>query len=185
MVLKRNRPTSDVLIIDASKGFEKSGNNNKLRPCDIKKIADTVKSRASVEKYSALVSKETISENSYNLNISRYVDSIKPAESWDIHATMFGGIPIKEVDQLLEYWEVFPELKEAIFEKISDQYVVIKHDDIEAAITSHESLGNYKQVIFNEFSSLYDELKNDLIEGILDVSVEQEQEKISFTFSQE
>lgn len=179
MVLKRNRPTSDVLIIDASKGFEKSGKNNKLRPCDIKKIADTVKSRARVEKYSTLVSKETIRENGYNLNIPRYVDSIKHAESWDIHATMFGGIPVKEVDQLSEYWEVFPELNKAIFEKISDQYVAIKHDDIEEVIISHESLENYKQTFLNEFCRLYEELKNDLIEGILDVSVDQELEKVS------
>ena len=63
MILKRNRPTSDVLIIDASKDFEKSGKNNKLRACDIKKIADTVKNRTVIEKYSAIVSKETIREN--------------------------------------------------------------------------------------------------------------------------
>lgn len=43
MVLKKNRPSSDVLIIDASKDFEKSGKNNKLRASDIKKIVDTVK----------------------------------------------------------------------------------------------------------------------------------------------
>lgn len=66
MVLKRNRPSTDILIIDASRGFEKSGKNNKLRASDIKKIADTVKYRTEIEKYSVLVSKETIRENEYN-----------------------------------------------------------------------------------------------------------------------
>ncbi|WP_406543348.1 N-6 DNA methylase [Clostridium ljungdahlii] len=179
MVLKRIRPTSDVLIIDASKGFEKVGKNNKLRACDIKKIADTVKSRESIEKYSTLVSKETIRENGYNLNIPRYVNSLEPAESWDIHATMFGGIPVKEVDQLFEYWEAFPELKDAIFRKISNEYLAVKCDDIKAAITSHESLKIYKQAFSNEFGNFYEELKNDLIEEILDVSAEHEKEKVS------
>lgn len=179
MVLKRNRRTSDVLIIDASKGFEKVGKNNKLRDRDIKKIADTVKSRESIEKYSALVSKETIRENGYNLHIPRYVNSSEPAESWDIYATMLGGIPVKEVDQLLGYWDTFPGLKEVIFEKISDEYMAIKCDDIRAAIISHVSLENYKQAFSNEFSGFYEKLKNDLIEEILDISVEHGKEKIS------
>lgn len=66
MVLKRKRSTSDVLIIDASKGYERSTNNYKLRACDIKKIEDTVRNRKEVDKYSVLVSKETIRENGYN-----------------------------------------------------------------------------------------------------------------------
>ncbi len=179
MVLKRNRPTSDVLIIDASKGFEKAGKNNKLRACDIKKIADTIKSRESIEKYSALVTKKTIRENDYNLNIPRYVNSLEPAESWDIHATMFGGIPVKEVAQLHEYWNAFPGLQDAIFEKISTEYLTVKCEDIKAAIASHESLENYKTVFANVFSDFYEELKNDLIEGILDVSAENEKERVS------
>ena len=69
MVLKKNRPTTDVLIIDASKGFEKVGKNNRLRACDIKKISDVIRSRKGIDKFSALVSKKTIVENGYNLNI--------------------------------------------------------------------------------------------------------------------
>ena len=63
MILKRNRPNTDILIIDASKGFEKSGKNNRLRACDIKKIADTVRYRTVIDKYSALVSKKTLKNN--------------------------------------------------------------------------------------------------------------------------
>lgn len=119
MVLKKNRPTSDVLIIDASKGFEKSGKNNKLRASDIKKIVDTVKNRTEHEKYSVKVSKETIQENEYNLNITRYVDSADDPEKWDIRATMFGGIPETEVDAYEEFWDAFPGLRDALFEQAS------------------------------------------------------------------
>ncbi|HAE61348.1 MAG TPA: type I restriction-modification system subunit M [Eubacteriaceae bacterium] len=179
LVLKRNRPTSDVLIIDASKGFEKAGKNNVLRARDIKKIADVIKSRQSVEKYSALVSKETIRENGYNLNISRYVDSLESAESWDIYATMFGGVPVKEADQLHKYWDTFPGLRDAIFQKISNEYLAVRSNDIKEVITSHDSLKKYKQAFSNEFSDFYKTLKNDLIEEILDVSADSEKEKLS------
>lgn len=75
MVLKQRRDTTDVLIIDASKGFAKKGKNNVLRACDIKKIADVVRSRVTVDKFSKVVSRDEIRANDYNLNIPRYVDS--------------------------------------------------------------------------------------------------------------
>lgn len=84
MVLKQKRTNTDVLIVDASKGYIKEGKNNKLRASDIKKIVDVVTRRESVDKYSRVVSRDEIRENDYNLNIPRYVDSSEAAESWDI-----------------------------------------------------------------------------------------------------
>ena len=179
MVLKRNRPTSDVLIIDASKGFEKSGKNNKLRASDIKKIVDTVKYRTVIEKYSALVSKETIQENEYNLNITRYVDSADDPEKWDIRATMFGGIPESEVDAFEEYWEAFPGLREALFEKVSEGYLQPRTDDIKGTIDSFGSVEAYRTAFTKAFDGFYDTLQGDLIDGVLDVVAEQEKEKIT------
>lgn len=117
MVLKQKRANTDVLIIDASKGFEKEGKNNKLRASDIKKIVDVVTRRETVEKFSRVVSRDEIRRNDYNLNIPRYVDSSEKAESWDIYASMFGGLPISEINELKEYWTAFPTLKTALFEK--------------------------------------------------------------------
>lgn len=179
MVLKRNRPTSDVLIIDASKGFEKSGKNNKLRASDIKKIVDTVKYRTVIEKYSALVSKETIQENEYNLNITRYVDSADDPEKWDIRATMFGGIPESEVDAFEEYWEAFPGLREALFEKASEGCLQPRTDDIKGTIDSFGSVEAYRTAFTKAFDGFYDTLQGDLIDGVLDVVAEQEKEKIT------
>jgi len=111
LVLKQKRVNTDVLIVDASKGFTKEGKNNKLRASDIKKIADTVILRKNIDKYSRLVSKDEIRENEYNLNIPRYVDSSEETEKWDIYSSMFGGIPENEINELHKYWEAFPSLK--------------------------------------------------------------------------
>jgi type I restriction enzyme M protein len=77
----QRRAASDVLIVDASKGFAKEGKNNKLRASDIKKIADAVIDRATVPRFSRLVPKTELQDNDYNLSISRYVDSSEPVES--------------------------------------------------------------------------------------------------------
>lgn len=122
MVLKRTRSDSDVLIIDASKKFEKAGKNNKLRARDIREIVDTLKARKSVTKFAKLVTKDDIRKNEYNLNIPRYVDSSDDEEPWDIHSIMFGGIPNMEIENLRKYWDAFPGLREEIFGNISDNY---------------------------------------------------------------
>ncbi len=179
MVLKKNRPDTDVLIIDASKGFVKEGKNNKLRACDIKKIVDTVKNRCAIEKYSALVSKKEIVENEYNLNISRYVDSSEEAESWDIRATMFGGIPEYEIDKMSAYWNAFPGIKEAILVSSSPGYMNIKNTDLRKIVLEHPSTIAYKETFNLAFDGMHKILREDLIDDILDVSIESEKEKIS------
>lgn len=122
MVLKQKRDNTDVLIVDAFKGFAKVGKNNVLRACDIKKIVDTVIARESIPKYAERVERDTIRANDYNLNIPRYVDSSKKAESWDIFSSMFGGIPESELRELRPYWTAFPNLKEALFVSDNDSY---------------------------------------------------------------
>lgn len=179
MVLKKNRTNNDVLIIDASNGFEKNGKNNKLRACDIKKIADTVKARKSVEKYATLVSKETIVENEYNLNIPRYVDSRDESEQWDIHSIMFAGIPKIEIQQLTKYWDAFPGMKDDIFKSISEKYMDVRCSDIKMTVAEHMSATVYKTKFLNAFDGFTELLKKDLIDDILDVPVESEKEKIS------
>ena len=90
MVLKQKRDITDILIVDASKGFEKVGKNNRLRARDIKKIADAVAGRLDIEKFSRSVPRDEVRANGYNLNIPRYVDSSEKPETWDIYASMSG-----------------------------------------------------------------------------------------------
>lgn len=130
IVLKQKRTNTDVLIVDASKGFIKVGKNNKLRASDIKRTADAVINRQSIPKFSKVVTRDTIRENEYNLNIPRYVDSSENAESWDIYAFMFGGIPQIEIDQLNIYWQAFPQLQEALFQKTSAAHAKLKTEEI-------------------------------------------------------
>ena len=178
MVLKKNRPSTDVLIVDASKGFVKEGKNNKLRACDIKKIADTVRTRTTIEKYSALVSKATIIENEYSLNIPRYVDSSDDAEIWDIRATMFGGIPEYEIDELMPFWNAFPGMKEDIFGAVSPGYFEKKCGDIKKTVLKHTATQLYRKSFEQTFDGLYELLREDLIDDILDISSEAEKEKV-------
>lgn len=162
MVLKQKRANTDVLIIDASKGFEKEGKNNKLRASDIKKIVDVVTRRETVEKFSHVVSRDEIRRNDYNLNIPRYVDSSEKAESWDIYASMFGGLPISEINELKEYWTAFPTLKTALFEKTAGEYAKIVVADIKKAVKENECVQafekNFKSVFKNFDDYLHDQL---------------------------
>ena len=169
MVLKQKRDNTDILIVDASKGFEKVGKNNKLRASDIKRIVDAVVNRVDIEKFSKVVSRETVRENDYNLNIPRYVDSSEKPESWDIYASMFGGIPKSELDDLNEYWRAFPTLKNELFNHINDNYVELKTEDVKSAIKDHPEiqafLDNYHSAFDNFANYLSEELKKSM-EGV-------------------
>lgn len=169
MVLKQKRENTDILIVDASKGFEKDGKNNKLRASDIKRIVDAVVNRVDIEKFSKVVSRETVRENDYNLNIPRYVDSSEKPESWDIYASMFGGIPKSELDDLSEYWRAFPTLKNELFEQINDKYVELKTEDVKSTIKNHPEiqgfLDNYHSAFDNFADYLFEELKKS-IDGV-------------------
>lgn len=145
MVLKKGRTNDDVLIIDASKGFAKEGKNNKLRARDIKKIADTYIGRLEIDKFSRRVSRELIRQNDYNLNIPRYVDSSERAESIDVYATMFGGVPKSEIAEMGKELSVFSTLESELFTDSDNPYVAVKATDVKATIESNEKVVEFKR----------------------------------------
>jgi type I restriction enzyme M protein len=106
-----------IFMIDASKGFMKDGNKNRLRHQDIHKIVDVFTKQIEIEKYSRMVplSEVTDSKNDYNLNIPRYIDSSEPEDLQDIEAHLKGGIPNRDVDDLKAYWKVCPGLRNELF----------------------------------------------------------------------
>lgn len=163
MVLRKKRDRDNVLIIDASKGFVKEGKNNKLRACDIKRIADTVINRESIPNYSKVVEKDEIRENEYNLNIPRYVDSSNKTESWDIYSTMFGGIPVNEIDELNKYWDALPGLKEEIFAKTSGNYAELKSEDIKQIISQSKIVKEFEESFNGSFADFGDFMKDKLL----------------------
>lgn len=179
MVLKRHREDTDILIIDASKGYEKVGKSNRLRSSDIKRIVDCIHDRATIPGFSKRVSKDKVRENDYNLNIPRYVDSFAKPEPWDLYSIMFGGIPNDELDGLKTYWEAFPGLREDICEPISDRYVQLVFDNIGQVVREHKSVVGYRDNYALAFSDFRENLKISLIEHYQTVSVLSEEERIT------
>ncbi|HVW16403.1 MAG TPA: type I restriction-modification system subunit M [Mucilaginibacter sp.] len=179
MVLRQKRAETDVLIVDASKGFIKEGKNNKLRASDIKRITDAVTERQTIPKYATLVSRKDLRDNEYNLNISRYVDSGEAAESWDIYATMFGGIPIKEIDELSLYWDAFPGLKESLFTSTSGEMAALKMEDVTTGIETHAAVKAFVESFTHAFADFDATLKKRLIDGMMNLSIAKEKSMLS------
>lgn len=179
MVLKKKRERNDVLIVDASKGFVKVGKNNKLRASDIKKIVDTVIKRETVDKYSRVVSKEEIRNNDYNLNIPRYVDSSEKAESFDIYASMFGGIPNSEINEYSKYWNAFPSLKNQLFESINRDFSASKVDDIKKVILENDDVKSFIEEYNHSFGDFDKYLEKELIENYDSVNISKEESVIA------
>ena len=180
MVLKRKtRVDENILFVDASRGFEKEGKNNKLRACDIKKIVDVVTNRTEEPDFSCLVSREIIRKNEYNLNISRYVDSSDKPEKFDIYATMFGGIPFEELQSLSQYWNEFPALTNKLFEQNELEYSHLKVENIRRQIEDNQAVCDFIENYHQSFKDLSDFLERTLIEPMMTVNIQQTQSAIS------
>ncbi len=179
MVLKQKRENTDVLIIDASKGFIKEGKNNKLRASDIKRISDAVAARADYPKFSRGVTQDEIRKNHYNLNIPRYVDSSESAESWDIYASMFGGIPKSEIDELCEYWKAFPNLKQTLFNDNGTPYVTLAANDIKSQIKNHADVIEFEKAFGDTFANFSDFLKDELLSKMTTLAITKTEDDLS------
>lgn len=144
-----------VFMIDASKGFIKDGNKNRLRERDIHKIVDVFNNQIEIPKFSRSIPISEIADpkNDYNLNIPRYIDSQEPEDTQDIEAHLLGGIPNTDIEALSEYWDVYPSLKASLFKKSKREkysYLSIKTDEIKKTIFNHTE--------FKTFSKKMDEL---------------------------
>ncbi|BAQ34150.1 type I restriction-modification system subunit M [Dehalococcoides sp. UCH007] len=130
-----------IFMIDASKGFVKDGNKNRLREQDIHKIVDVFNKQTQIEKYSRMVSFAEIEKNEFNLNIPRYIDSQESDDIQDIEAHLLGDIPNADVEALKEYWDVCPSLKKTLFsqgKRPNYSKLAIEREKIKTAIYSHQ-----------------------------------------------
>ena len=180
MVLKQHRDRDDVLIIDASKGFIKDGKQNKLRASDIKRVADTWRSREEIPGFSRRVSRDMIRENGYNLNIPRYVDSSEAPEQYDIYATMFGGIPNSEINQLQKYWDVLPEFKKRIFKPVEGKpYSLLTDEDLKQIANDSDDMLAYWNQYFEAFKDFAPWMNDILIDHMMEVKEMEAHDKIA------
>ena len=136
-----------IFLIDASKGFVKDGNKNRLRHQDIHKIVDVFNRRLEIPKYSRFVPIEEIAANDYNLNIPRYIDSSAEEDLQDIAAHLLGGIPDRDIAALGAYWEVLPGVRGVLFGgHLRPGYSELKvaSGEIKAAILGHPEFAAYR-----------------------------------------
>ncbi len=128
-----------IFMIDASAGFTKDGPKNRLRAQDIRKIVDVFNKKAEVPKYSRMVSFEEVEKNEFNLNLPRYIDSQQAEDLQDIEGHLHGGIPSADVDALQRYWDVCPQLRQALFKENRPGYLDLAVDkaDIKSTIYEH------------------------------------------------
>jgi len=144
LVLDKDNATArrGIFMIDASKGFLKDGNKNRLREQDIHRIVDTFTKQADVPRYARMVPFEEIADpkNDYNLNLPRYIDSSEPEDLQDIDAHLRGGIPERDLDALGDYWQVLPAVRDALFQSAGRAgYAQLRQPiaDVKPAIFGH------------------------------------------------
>ena len=139
-----------IFLIDASKGFRKDGNKNRLREQDIHRIVDTFTRQVEIPGYSRLVPVTEITDirNDYNLNLPRYIDSTVAEDIQDIAAHLNGGIPDRDIDALDRYWKVIPAVRAALFGK-SDRagysQLRVSASEIKATIFGHKEFTTFNE----------------------------------------
>lgn len=106
-----------VFMVDASRGFRKDGNKNRLREQDIHRIVDVFTRREDVPGYARLVPTAEIAANGYNLNLARYIDAAEAEDLHDLDAHLNGGLPDRDLDRLADVWDVMPGLRAALVEE--------------------------------------------------------------------
>ncbi|GAB3514356.1 type I restriction-modification system subunit M [Pseudoxanthomonas daejeonensis] len=144
LVLDKENATArrGIFMIDASKGFRKDGNKNRLREQDIHRIVDTFRKAQDEPGYARMVEFAEIrgAKNDYNLNLPRYIDSSAAEDLQDIEAHLLGGIPQRDVDALNTYWDRMPALRATLFESAGrDGYLQLKvpQPEVKSAILGH------------------------------------------------
>ena len=105
LVINKSKPTerkNKILFIEASGGFIKDGNKNRLREEDISLIVKTFSDFEDVEKYAKVVDLDTVKAYDCNLNISRYVDTATTEDEIDIASVLEEIREIKEKSAVTE-----------------------------------------------------------------------------------
>lgn len=155
-----------IFMIDASKGFIKDGNKNRLREQDIHRMVDTFRKQADVPRYARMVPFDEIADpkNDFNLNLPRYIDSSEPEDQHDLHAHLNGGIPERDIDGdpqaippvpgLAAYWQVFPTLRQTLFRAnrhpgYAD--LAVPHAEIKTTILEHAEFEAFRETIIELF----------------------------------
>lgn len=137
-----------VFMIDASKGFAKDGNKNRLRERDIHRIVTVFTAMQDVPGYARMVSREEIAseKNNYNLNLPRYIDGSDAEDIHSLDAHLNGGIPGRDIDAMAETWKALPHLRDKLFSPIpgtEKSTLAVPREELKDAVQQHDE---YKEL---------------------------------------
>ncbi|ART83854.1 type I restriction-modification system subunit M [Oceanisphaera profunda] len=148
-----------IFMIDASKGFIKDGNKNRLRSQDIHKIVDAFTKQLILPRFSRAVPIAEVAANDYNLNIPRYIDSSEPEDLHDLSAHLQGGIPNADLDALSDFWQVFPSIRASLYEAGRAGYSnsLVEGSQVKSTILQHSEFKTFATQSLQPFSAWYQE----------------------------
>lgn len=172
-----------IFMIDASKGFIKDGNKNRLREQDIHLVVDVFNNQKEVNKYARFVPFEEIEKNEYNLNIPRYIDTQEAEDIQDLNAHLNGGIPNRDIEGLNAYWKVYPSLKKVLFEPLRDGYSKLKVDGsaVKETIYAHPEFIKYRK----ELDGVFDAYKGAVNKSLLGIKKETSPKKLVYQLAED
>lgn len=149
-----------VMMIDASKGFIKDGNKNRLREQDLHRIVDSFHKLEDMPGYARMVPHSEIAsdKNDYNLNLPRYIDASEAEDIQDLSAHLNGGIPDRDLfgagSTLAPYWQVMPTLRTALFAPLREGYSQLQQPvtEVKAAILGHAEFSAFQATVKQLFA---------------------------------
>ena len=171
-----------VFMIDASKGYIKDGNKNRLREQDIHLVVDVFNNQIETEKFARFVPFEEIQKNEYNLNIPRYIDTQEEEDIQDLNAHLNGGIPNRDIESLKRYWEIYPSLKKCLFAPLRDGYSLLNVESsaIKETIFSHTEFISYGK----ELDAVFEGWKNKVLPDLGNINSDTVPKKLIFKLSE-
>lgn len=160
-----------IFLIDASRGFKKDGNKNRLREQDIEKIVQTFISGKTVKGYARFVKyTDILEQNAGNLNVPRYIQKIDDTLPQNIAAHLKGGIPGTDIESLKRLWDISPALKQEIFTCVDEAHDVynlaLPSGEIEGVIGKDASILAEKQKETDSIFAQWRDSVKDILLGI-------------------
>ena len=157
LVLDKENATArkGIFMIDASKGFIKDGNKNRLRERDLHQIVDVFTNSEEHPGYSRLVALDEIEKNDFNLNLPRYIDTQEAEDIQDIGGHLHGGIPTRDIDALGDYWEICPDLRAALFKPNRTSYhdLLVEAAQLKPTIHGHPQFAGFIAALEKHFQT--------------------------------
>ena len=156
LVINKENATArkGIFMIDASKGFIKDGNKNRLRERDLHQIVDVFTNAEEHPGYSRLVPHDEIEKNDYNLNLPRYIDTQEAEDIQDIGGHLHGGIPTRDLDALSDYWKICPALRAALVKDNRPGYhdLLVEASQLKPTIHGHPEFAAFIAGLENHFT---------------------------------